>query len=346
MFKINTIYLEKLNPEETDLIDKIISWNLNPNQFEISGRGVKIDKKLSKINFDKIKLSKIKINGIGYQKFKDLGGGFLEKHGEFLAPSMVNFINVKPSIFSTIYPNKDSIQKSYGDFESTGCYLESDLNHIISCYKQTKKFKSKHLQLLKIYGYGTFEDENMNHNGDKGGYLISAEPDEKRFMQMLKHKQIIPILKNPHKTIELLTPLILGLKDLHDFGFTHLQPHFDNFYIINSKCYLVDLETLFRNSGNKFEFTIARTLDLVAIMSNYGKNLKLFKIENYSFKYLMYDFLAKLLSLYLNKTLTKEEIENNKGDMKLRPQIMKLERKSGDISDMENIFDILFHNLK
>ncbi len=346
MFKTNTTYLEKLSLEQTNLIDKIISWELNPNQFEISGRGVKIDKKISKINFDKIKLSKIKINGIGYQKFNDLGGGFLEKKGAFLQPSMENFIKTKPAIFSTIYPNKDSIQKSYDNFEPTGCYLESDLNHIINNYKLSKNFKSKHLELLKIYGYGTFEDKNMNYKNDKGSYLISAEPNEKRFLQMLNQKGILPIFKNPEKIIELLKPLILGLKDLHDFGFVHLQPHFDNFYILNNKCYLVDLETLFKNSGDKTEFTIARTLDIVAIMSNYGKNLKLFNVTNESFRYLMYSFLEKLLSLYLNKKITKQFIELNKGDMKLRPQIMKLDRNSGDVSDMENIFDILYHNLK
>ena len=346
MFKITTTYIENLSDDTKKLIEGLASWQINPNPYQISGRGVKIDNKLSVLNFDKIKLSKIKINGIGYQKFKNLGDGFLEKYGDFIEPSMENILDSKPSNFTTTFPNKNKIQNSYGTFEPSGCYYESDLDHILSSHNKLKNFKSKHLKLLKILGYGYYEDKNMIHKNLKGSFIFTLEPDSPRLLASLNQNGQISIFKSPISLIQLIKPLILGLKDLHNFGFAHLQPHLDNLYIENDFCYLVDLETLFENSGDKIEFTIARTLDIVVLMSNYGKNLKFFKMENYSFKYLMYDFLSKFLSLYLNKEISTEFIENNKCDMKLRPQIMELERKSGDVSDMENIFDILYHNLK
>lgn len=343
-FELNFLSQE-LTEGEIQLIEDLISWRRDPNNFEISGRGVKFEKKKSLFTTPNPFYSMIKINGIGYQKVRDLGGGFLEKKGDFLKPSIDNILNVKQNLsaFTTTFPKGNTIVKSYGEFEFSGSYLESDLNVMLKNYQLLTGFKSKNLSILKLYAYGHYTDENMVKGEERASFLISAEPKEKRFLQYIKDN--ISIFNQPKELIKLLFPLIKGLRELHDYGFAHLQPHFDNFYIINKKCYLVDLETLFRNNGNKIEFLIARTLDLVTIITNYAKILKQLGISNKEFKMKMEIFQSSLLTIYLNFEITPDDINQNKHRVLEIPQIFKVDRKNGMISDIENLFMLLYFKL-
>lgn len=345
MFDIEIHFLVGLEEDEKILISNIASWKIFPGKFEINTRGVKIRRKTPVFTNNGIRLDMIKINGIGYQKLISQSNSFLTKEAEFSKPSMTNYLIQKNNTFTTLYPKNNTLVNLTGNFDPSGCYLELEIQNILKKSLDLEKFKSKYLNLLIFYGYGFYKDKNMSHDGERGSFLISGEPEEKRFLQMLKEKGLTNIFLDPIKLLDLITPLILGLKDLHNFGYAHLQPHFDNFYILDKKCYLVDFETFFKNKGNEIEFMLARALDLNVLIDNYNKILRSFGISDEKFRDNMADFSSGVLSIYLNKKISFVEIQKNKEIILSSRRVIEVERKNGSINDFENLFMILYQNL-
>ena len=58
-----------------------------------------------------------------------------------------------------------------------------------------------------------------------------------------------------------------GLRELHDAGYAHLQPHLSNFYLIDNRLILVDWETMISLGDNRSENALNKSLDLMIFVN-------------------------------------------------------------------------------
>src|SRR3989338_1190845 len=272
----------------TSDIDKILtlaSWEQHPQTIAEGyegGRSILINRE-KPFNRGKIAFNALQLSGIGYQKFKqtDQEGTVHVVDKTFYPPTSHNFLEgLSQRAGGYSYAKGNQIIDKRSSYLPYGTYLQRELETKIKNTCHIATYSPKHFVVPTIEAYGRYLDPNLSKDGAPFGFILLNAPSTsaKRFYDGLFKKMLYD---NPKKPAELFrtemkkcfTLLPTALRELHDLGYAHLQPHFSNFYILNDTLLLVDWETLItldtRKEDTELDFASNRALDFKIPLQQY-----------------------------------------------------------------------------
>ena len=281
-----------LSEKDISRILKISSWEHNPNEFVDGyegGRSVLL-KRESPIEKNGISLSALQLNGIGYKNIEMSGDiGITRDDSKFLQPNDQNFMDLFQGTtkMSTSHAEGNKFVVTRQDYRPMGTYTSSELKTTLVNTMEISGFDMKNIVVPHVEAYGRYVDDKLKSEDDEPfGFLILPIPsvDKQRFALEFEkeYSKIISSTVKPNHVdpVEMMSKyyymimpniakLVIGLRELHDKGYAHLQPHFSNFYVVDDSLYLMDWSTLKKFGKNTNENRLNRSIDLIRPSSDY-----------------------------------------------------------------------------
>ncbi len=314
-----------LSNDEIGRVLSIATWKENPNELSdvvLSGRSVIIDRN------DKTGLQ---ISGVGYLPVNigiNNDGSIGYEENEFLRPNNKNFLEnaantgYKGNIMGLTYPsqrkeihgvNYYEIINHYPNYRPSGTYDCDELTKKINKTNEVSKLKLEKLITTRIEAYGYYLNEELRNNKGPFGFIITTTPskNKQRFAQEIinKKSRVMDLING-------LSELAKGLKELHDNGYAHLEPHASNFYLTNKGPYLMDWPTAEKLTTNKELNTICRALDLIKPINNFES---LIKISSNNNEELLPEAMKKIVSAYIGCEVDLIDLFNKSRQYKNNP---------------------------
>jgi len=314
-----------LSNDEIGRVLSIATWKENPNELSdvvLSGRSVIIDRN------DKTGLQ---ISGVGYLPVNigiNNDGSIGYEENEFLRPNNKNFLEnaantgYKGNIMGLTYPsqrkeihgvNYYEIINHYPNYRPSGTYDCDELTKKINKTNEVSKLKLEKLITTRIEAYGYYLNEELRNNKGPFGFIITTTPskNKQRFAQEIinKKSRVMDLING-------LSELAKGLKELHDNGYAHLEPHASNVYLTNKGPYLMDWPTAEKLTTNKELNTICRALDLIKPINNFES---LIKISSNNNEELLPEAMKKIVSAYIGCEVDLIDLFNKSRQYKNNP---------------------------
>ncbi|MFA5406288.1 MAG: hypothetical protein WC307_02935 [Candidatus Nanoarchaeia archaeon] len=317
---------------DIDRISSIVTWRKDPNELSdviLSGRSVIIDPGLQ-------------ISGVGYLPVSiglnnDSSIGYEESH-QFLKPSNNNFLDSAVSNghakqvmgWTSTSPKKEVYEVGFyelinhvPDYKPAGTYDYDELSKKVVLTNKASKLKLKKLITPNLMAYGYYSSDELGRADGLFGFIVTTTPSKakERFAQELftQHASVLGLING-------LSKLSVGLRELHDNGFVHLQPHASNFYLTGNKPYLMDWSTAKRLGVDKELNTVYRALDLVKLANNYESILKLITLNPKPF---LLEGISSIMSSYVGA----------------RVDVMDLVNKASRAMNHPSDFDVIVQSL-
>ena len=275
-----------LTPYETERLLALSTWDADPNKevdnYE-GGRAV-ILRRESPINKNGVNLGGLQVSGIGYKQLNLKGDIGFYADLPFQPPNSDNFLDhVTGTKMSTSYARGNKIETKRPAYRALGTYVHSELREKLKNTMDVSALPLTKLVVPHVEAYGRYLDPGMQNEEGPFGFCVFPAPDPgiERVMTMASRQVFSHI--TPVTTVEefimmyyfAMTPhicaLIAGLRELHDSGFVHLQPHLSNAYTVNKMPYLVDWGTSQRLGADREENVLNRTLDIKTPADSYEK---------------------------------------------------------------------------
>ena len=133
-----------------------------------------------------------------------------------------------------------------------------------------------------VEAYGRYLDATLQNEEGPFGFLVFPSPDPRKLRAANEFlQQFLKVIAGKTGTESTmlfyygLSPYIEvladGLRELHDRGRrVHLQPHLENFYLVEGIPYVVDWTTMRRLGENAEENILNRAIDLKRSTDDYG----------------------------------------------------------------------------
>ncbi|MEK6889861.1 MAG: SEC-C domain-containing protein [Nanoarchaeota archaeon] len=263
-----------LTSGEVQRILKLSSWDLDPNNnvenFE-GGRSVLIRRD----NHSDSELTGLQISGMGY---KPIG---YHKHistiGDepFIPPSNANFISLVPgTLMSTEIFANGQLVRTRPDYRPLGAYLTEELKTKLANTNTMSALGFSNFTVPRVEAYGRYLGDDLKNSEGQFGFAVFSAPDPKEeragfaFPKILLSKDyrgrlISELLMDFAKLSKtFVVPLSIGLRELHDKGFSHQQMHMSNFYLMQGKPFITDWATLNKLSDNREDNITNRVFDV------------------------------------------------------------------------------------
>jgi len=299
-----------LSESDIERVSSIASWRVNPNELSdvsFNGRSVIIDGE-SGVG--------LQISGVGYLPVEigldgDTSLGF--EGEEFFRPSSRNFLEGRAgTVMGWTTPEKKRVYgvsfyalvNHYSTYKPAGTYDFTDLSKKVLFTSEVSRLNLKHLLVPSVAAYGYYLGDEMSGADGPFGFVVFTTPnrDKERFVQ--------EVLNRPSTIGDLVggfSCMARGLRELHDKGYAHLQPHGSNFYVVNDMPFLMDWSTMERFGSNKELNLIYRVIDLNKLRDNLESILKSLRITDPS---LMFNAMSIIMGSYVGEVVDLETLYN------------------------------------
>lgn len=267
-----------LNEHEIKRILAMSSWEVNPgflaDGFE-GGRAVLMGR-ASPVQRGKVLLGGLQVSGIGYRKiiFDNRAIGTIPDEGVFYPPSNENFIDAAGTSMGTSHAEGTKAVYTRPKYRAMGTYTHPELSEKVRKTMEISGVKFERMAVPHVEAYGRYIDERLCDADGPFGFAVFTAPD--RTMQRTgtwavdefnRHAQdgisMFDAVKIFYSLISPPICLLAGsLRELHDKGYAHLQPHLNNIYILGDTPLVMDWGTMRRLGEDREENIINRTIDL------------------------------------------------------------------------------------
>ncbi|MFH1358288.1 MAG: SEC-C metal-binding domain-containing protein [archaeon] len=285
-----------LKERDIDKIGALSSWDLDPNgnveRYEGS-RSVLI-KRENPIYRGGMKLGALQLSGIGYQRVDFSNLLPLISNEEFYPPTAENFISLVPgTLMSTSYAKNSAVERTRPSYRALGTYTHDELEEKVRKTTEVSGVLLSKLVTPTVEAYGWFHDENLRNQEGPFGFIVYPIPSIELGRSSEEIRKKIIEFHTEHGTgiaedvvsfsllsLGYVSSLAFGLRELHDVArCAHLQTHFQNYYMVDGKPYLVDWATKTRlpdRESSRLDNILNRTIDLRGPVGSYGKILATF----------------------------------------------------------------------
>lgn len=275
-----------LNPYEVDRILALSTWDIDPNKeaddYE-GGRAI-ILKRKSPITKNGMSLGGLQISGIGYKELDFRGEIGFQADLPFYPPNSDNFLgHVTGTKMSTSYARGRRILARRPNYRARGAYVHPELHEKLKNTMHVSALPLENMVVPHVEAYGRYLGPELSNEEGPFGFCVfpAPSPGIERVFAMASRQvfgHVTPattvaefvmmyyFAMSPH-----MCNLIQGLRELHDHGFVHLQPHLSNVYTVNNMSYLVDWGTAQRLGEDREENVLNRVLDLNVPVDSYEK---------------------------------------------------------------------------
>jgi len=314
-----------LSQEDISRIRPIITWEKNLNELSgivFSGRSVIISKESSNAG--------LQISGVGYLPVNiginnDASVGY--EGDVFQMPGNKNFLDeaasrnhqgnimgwTSPSSKKTINGvNYYELINHHSKYKPAGTYEYGELSRKVRRTSMVSGLKLKDMIIPKVEAYGYYLSDELKNSNGPFGFIVTTTPgkDKERFMQEISSKK-----SGLAELIGGLSKLAIGLRELHDNGYCHLQPHASNFYLVNNKPYLMDWSTAEKLGSNKELNLLYRAVDLSKLLNNLES---IVRIAGFTHESLLAG-MSIILGSYAGANADLVELANKAGRYKNKP---------------------------
>lgn len=234
---------------ETRRILEIASWKDGEVSDKVDGyeggRSVLIEREVPDYR-DNIVFEGLQISGVGYRQLKNSGTfGVLEgTEISFQPPSTSNFFEKMSNVGRTANIVDGKWISEQEQYAPVGTYSENLLRRKVGNTLILSKLRSKRFLAPTVEAYGRYVDL-IDVDGKPCGFLVTPIPDVNlpRYGDwlLIESQENLRLLYHSGK---ILIKLAKALRELHDLGFVHRQPHLGNFYDLEDTIYLVDWATM------------------------------------------------------------------------------------------------------
>ena len=267
-----------LTENEINKVLSMASWEVPPSELAAGYeglRGVLIhrDQPITRGSFS---LSGLQIGGIGYVPFSFTQEKCTIVEQRFLPPTTNNFIERIPdTMMGTTYAKGGQLVPGRPSYRATGTYTASELAATVTNTDAVSRLPLTKLVVPHVEAYGRYLDSSLSSAEGPFGFIVLPIPSVKtrRISQMIV--DILASVLAPDANLEegisvynqlamvAIVALGCGLRDLHEHGSVHLQPHLENAYLFNGGTpYLTDWTTRRVLDGDPTGNLYNRALDL------------------------------------------------------------------------------------
>jgi hypothetical protein len=272
-----------LSKNDLENIASLSTWALDPNQSEVRCEGIRsiIMARQAGIIKGGYEFTALQLSGIGHRRFSEKNDIVTLEDG-FLPPSAENFMEkLHGTKMSTTYFRDGRMQTIRPLYRALGTYTAKELEEKIHNTLEVAQDKFDSLICPHVEAYGRYLCPELSDNEGPFGFFVCPVPSATadRIGRQIIHKfsslhfQGISvqeaIIAYHHLFFSVVEPLVKGIRELHDKGRVHHQPHLDNAYALSDKAYLVDWATMRSPGLDSLERAANRTLDLKRISDDY-----------------------------------------------------------------------------
>ncbi|MBW3016353.1 SEC-C domain-containing protein [Candidatus Woesearchaeota archaeon] len=270
---------------------RIASWDGDVNDIvkELDGgyegnRSVLIPREFSFRNLQGVEINTLQISGVGYFTTETKGPSFYLGDDACFKPPVVDNIMLvlDKNVMRTTCVENNGFGIERSDYKPTGAYEQSNLKKKVDATNLASDLELELLSVPRIEAVGRFP--GLLHEGKPLGFLVYGVPEKPRFAQdvdrmfktMASNGEVpfIVVAGIYSMTFGCVLPrLAVGLRELHDKGFVHRQPHGANFYYFkeNDQVMLMDWETVVRDGSDSNVNILNRVIDLNIVHNVYDK---------------------------------------------------------------------------
>jgi len=277
---------------------RIASWQDDVNKSAIRYEGTRsiIIGRAEKAKYRNLTSTALQVSGVGYLPLEKSikGVRVYDKNARMLPPSKENFMKnflSDDTLMGTTDVQNGQFITTKPTYRALGSYLESELKQKIQNTVKAEGLGLKMISVPHAEAAGRYLDL-----GNEDGHLcfsVFAVPElywlrfwddfDFRLRKFLKrdNPQIGETIEwYAGNMSEAFHHLCRGLRELHDAGYVHRQPHSANFYYRKGRpvC-LADWSTLRELNGTKEEQAQLKAIDLEAVFRQYDRLYSIF-VEN------------------------------------------------------------------
>ncbi len=275
-----------LTESETKKILAMSSWEVYPASLadaKEGGRSLILGRE-APIMKGNMELAALQLTGVGYQEIKLEGKvGTVKDNAEFYPPNTENFMERVGTNMRTSRVQDGKIVHVIPVYRAMGTYLHDELAEKVKKTVHMSKVQFEKLVTPNVEACGRYLDDGLCNDDGPFGFAVFNAPGvedrratETAFDKFMEISEQCVSRDEKFKACHILvaTPiavLVEGLRELHDKGYVHLQPHMSNFYFKNGLAFLVDWSTMQKMGNDPEENVIYRTIDLKRPADDYMK---------------------------------------------------------------------------
>lgn len=294
-----------------------------------------------------IELKGLQISGVGYNAPEKVKGTYVEGES-MIPPSTANFLDtVEENLMQTTVISGRTLASERSTYSPLGSYTEGRIRKKIENTRKALTF-SVSFSRPTVEAYGRFV--NLVHDNQHLGFIVFTIPstDLRRFAaQYVKEvtNNRVPLHCFIEDIKEVMRTLGRNLRELHEAGYVHRQPHFSNFYyLINERMetiHLMDWSTMIPLGALKREKALNRIIDLRIVHQNVEKLCSmLYNAPKDLSTGISVDMLQQLLSSYFGRRIDVMSHYVALSEKRRR------EGKEPDVEDVDAIIELVRRELR
>lgn len=263
------------------------SWEASPSDITDGyegGRGILL-KRSRETRYNGMNLGALQINGIGYKRITANGGhiAHMKKNAPFEPPTSENFIGTMPEgTMTTAHAEGNRRLDSRPAYRAMGAYTHEELSTTVINTMRAQKLQLSRLKTPLVEAYGFFNEQSLSNEGGPFGFVVYSVPFVGRRLGAHYLDLISTVQGVVEKTPQMLSmyykevyPFIIsfveGLRELHDHGLVHHQPHLGNVYDVDGVPFLMDWHTSRKLRGMREEDALNKAIDVEGVIESLGK---------------------------------------------------------------------------
>jgi len=285
-----------LTGTDIDRILKIASWDGDVTELVKEFKGDYEGNRAVLIPRDQpytchgLEMRALQVSGVGYRTTNSSSWTFEpDAQDRFKPPTVENFMEkIPPNVLRNDEVKDGRIVVERSAYAPTGSYTETRMKRKVEATNLANSLDLKFSCVPRIEAWGSYD--SLQHEGANLGFVVLSAPavDKPRFAQDVMRtvgyltdkgavKTYTDVLTLYVVTVGAWLPRVaIGLRELHNKGYAHGQPHSSNFYAFTDKkgdagVLLADWSTVRKDNDVPNENLLARSIDLLVLMNQYDK---------------------------------------------------------------------------
>lgn len=273
-----------LADEDIRRVADLATWSTDPNKASVGYEGARsiILERQSAVSLDGVSFSALQVSGIGSRSIKFQGRlAEIDDSAPFTPPHAGNFmVGMPPGLMSSTVARKGRLYNTRPRYRATGTYTGEELREKVVNTDTAMNLPLSETIIPPVEAYGRYLDPKLSNDEGPFGFVVFSLPSAKKSRAAEEMQKELGRV-DPHNPMEIMryfyaagkymVPLVRSLRELHDSGYVHRQPHFSNFYRAEDMTILMDLATLHPLADDTQTNAMNRSIDLKIAQDNYDK---------------------------------------------------------------------------